>query len=461
MKLISALAGLVLATPLAFGESLEDIYRAARDNDPVLGAAVASREARKEIYPQARSALLPSVVVQGSRSRSRRSLGPQIDNDPRNATFGQLIEVPDQQFSDHNWSASLRQPIVDVSSWMGMFSAKALKEQAEWDYLAIEQNLYTRVAEIYLNVLRAQDRLESTIAEEEAVRRQLEQVQQRFDVGLVAITDVLESTAAYDSAVVRRIQANGDHGIFFEGLRTITGLNYDAIDRLSETLPIVDPDPRNEEQWVSVALAENPQIKSAGEAVTAAERDVKSRLSSHLPTVDGVATYSKSVSGGGGFFGNQVENTAYSLQATMPLFQGGFTHSRYKEARHRLAEARQRLLEREFVTNRDTRNLFRAVVTEVVRVRARLKAIQSSESALEATQTGYEVGTRNIVEVLQAQQRLFSSQFDYADSRYSYVLNLLRLKQSAGILDEVDLLELNQFMDSTNPVKKLTTLSAQ
>ena len=165
----------------------------------------------------------------------------------------------------------------------------------------------------------AHDRLEASVAEEEAIQRQLEQIQQRFDVGLVAITDVLESTAAYDNAVVRRIQADGDRYIFFEGLRTITGNSYDEISRVSEQLPIVDPDPRNEGQWVSVALAENPQIKSAQEAVKVSERTVKSRLATHLPTVDGLVNFNRSVSGGGGYFGNQIENRSFALSASVPL----------------------------------------------------------------------------------------------------------------------------------------------
>jgi outer membrane protein len=458
MKLLIAIFTF-FALSEAYTADLEDIYRAARDNDPVLGAAEASRDARKEAVPQARAALLPSMSVSGNRSRSRRDLGPRLDTNPTSPTFGQLSEYPSQNFSDHGWSAQLRQPVVNVSSWINWRSAKASVVQAEWDYLATEQSLYVRVAEAYLNVLRAHDRLEATVAEEEAIQRQLEQIQQRFNVGLVAITDVLESTAAYDNAVVRRIQADGDRYIFFEGLRTITGNSYDEINRVSEELPIVDPDPRNEDQWVSVALAESPQIKSAQEAVKVSERTVRSRLATHLPTVDGVVNFNRSVSGGGGYFGNQIENRSFALSASVPLFQGGATHSRYKEARARLNESRQRLIEREFTTTRDTRNLFRAVITDVVRVQARLKAIRSSESALEATQIGYEVGTRNIVEVLQAQQRLFSSQFDYADSRYNYLLNLLRLKQSTGVLEEIDLIELNQFIDQTDKVTKLTTLS--
>ena len=458
MKLLTSIV-LFLVLSDIHAATLEDIYRAARDNDPVLGAADANREARKEAVPQARAALLPTVSASGQRSRSRRDLGPRLDTNPTSPTYGQVSEMPSQNFSDHGWSAQLRQPVVNVSSWINWRTAKASVVQAEWDYISTEQNLYIRVADAYLNVLRAHDRLEASIAEEEAIQRQLEQIQQRFDVGLVAITDVLESTAAYDNAVVRRIQADGDRYIFFEGLRTITGNSYDEISRVSEQLPIVDPDPRNEDQWVSVALVENPQIKSAQESVKVSERTVKSRLSNHLPTVDGLVNFNRSVSGGGGYFGNQIENRSFALSASVPLFQGGATHSRYKEARARLNESRQRLIEREFTTTRDTRNLFRAVITDVVRVRARLKAIRSSESALEATQTGYEVGTRNIVEVLQAQQRLFASQFDYADSRYNYILNLLRLKQSTGVIEEIDLIELKQFMDQSNQVTKVTTLS--
>ena len=145
----------------------------------------------------------------------------------------------------------------------------------------------------------------------------------------------------------------------------------------------------------------------------------------------------------------------------MPIFQGGVVHSRFTEQRHRVQESKERLRERELTTARDTRNFFRAVMTDVARVEARVKAIKSRESALEAVRTGYEVGTRNIVELLQAQQNLFSSQYDYADSRYNYILDLLRLKQTTGVLSEDDILEISSYTDTSNPVRKLTTLSGR
>jgi outer membrane protein len=301
----------------------------------------------------------------------------------------------------------------------------------------------------------AQDLLEATQAAETAFKRQLEQVQQRFDVGLVAITDVLEAQAAADGAEVDRIQAEGDHDIFFETLRALTGVSYQQIDRLSETLPIVDPEPGNEAEWVQTALASNTGIKAAQEDLLAAQREHSSRRGAHLPTVDVVANYSDFETDSGFTFIGDTKTTTYSLQARLPIYQGGFTQSRVREARYRVVESEERLRDQEWTVTRDVRNLFQASVTDVVRVRARLKAIDSTESAVEAIQTGYEVGTRNIVDVLNAQQRLYASQFDYADSRYRYVLDLLLLKQRSGVLTSEDLVDLNKFTDPNDPVLRI------
>ncbi len=313
----------------------------------------------------------------------------------------------------------------------------------------------------YVDILRAQDLVESTRAEEAAVKRQLEQVQQRFDVGLVAITDVLEAKAAYDGTEVRRIQAEGDQSIFFETLRTLTGSSYAEIDRLGADLPIVDPEPIDPEQWVATALAENLTLMSAREQVEAAQRDLRARQSGHLPTVDALASYNHFDTEGISFLGNKINTTTYRLQVSLPIYQGGFTHSRAREARSRLLEAEERLREREWAVRRDTASLLRLVTTDVVRVASRIRAIRSAESALEATQTGYEVGTRNVVDVLLSQQRLYASQFDYADSRYRYVLDLMLLKQTAGVLVAADLAELNSFADATKPVTRIDRLTGQ
>ncbi len=448
----------------AWAENLSDVYDAATDHDPVLGAARAGYEATREVVPQARSQLLPNVSASASTNWNEFSFPGSafLDTDPGSPTFGQTFSLPEQEYNENSWQAQLRQPLVNLESWFALRSAKSTVEGAGKQLAATEQNLIVRVVQAYLNVLRAQDLLDSTTAEEAAVKRQLEQVQQRFDVGLVAITDVLEAQAAYDNSVVRRIQADGDHEIFFETLRTLTGINHESLDRLSEDLPILNPEPRAQEEWVSTALATNLAIAASEARLQAAERTLRARRAGHLPTIDATATHRRFNTNSPQFGVVQTpetETTVYGLQFNLPLYLGGFNHARRREAGALAEQARQELQDQRLTVSRDTRNLFQAVATDVVRVRARLKAIKSSQSALEATQTGYEVGTRNIVDVLQAQQRLFAAQFDYADSRYNYVLNLMRLKQAAGTLADPDLRELNAFTDPNDPVQRRHTLS--
>jgi outer membrane protein len=276
----------------------------------------------------------------------------------------------------------------------------------------------------------------------------------------------LDATAAYDNVVVRRIQAERDQGIRFEDLYSLTGASYSSVDRLSKDLPIVNPTTMDEEEWVALALANNPNVLASRQAHIAAERELRARQAGHLPTVDAIASYNEDVDhvqrlpGGQGYLGDETDTRVYALQLQLPIYQGGFTQSKVREARARLLEAQELVRYREWTVSRDTRNLLRAVTTDVIRVQARIKAIKSSESALEATQTGYEVGTRNIVDVLQAQQRLYLSQFDYADSRYNYVRDLMLLKQSSGTLTSADVATLNGYSDPQQPVHRLTSVSS-
>lgn len=455
------LAAAAFCASISQAADLTQAYKDSVDNDPVLGAAKDGYDATSELVPQTRSSLLPNVVVNAQGTENRRTLPGSrvVDTDPNSPTFGQQIPPGTTKFREHGWQAQLIQPLFDAEAWFVYKSSLARRDQAAYDFAATEQDLIVRVASAYLDVLRAEALLESTEAEEAAVKRQLEQVQQRFDVGLVAITDVLESTAAYDLAQVRRIQAQGDHDIFFETLATLTGVNYQEVERFSATLPIINPEPLDADQWVSTALDENYTVRAAQERLAAANQELKARISGHLPTVDAQVSYNSFVTHGSNFLGQKSELGTVGLRVQMPIYQGGFTSSRVREARSRTGEAREFLRGRQLVVERDTRNLLKAVTTDVVRVRARLRAIRSSESALEAIETGYEVGTRNIVDVLEAQRILYASQFDYAESRYNYVLNLLRLKQTAGTLTAKDIDDLNTFSDPNNPVERQVTLS--
>jgi len=467
MLLAASLSGVTasLLTSHAHAVDLSSVYDVARDNDPVIGAARAGYDARRQAAPQARSGLLPRLSVNGGTQWNERNfLVPSEIPFQANPTDPITLVDPDQNFNTHSWNAQLRQPVLNLANWHTWRSSKAQVKGAQWDLASTEQQLLVRVATAYLNVLRAQDLLDSSLAQETAVKRQLEQVQQRFDVGLVAITDVLESTAIYDNAVVQRIQADGDHDNFFNTLTTLTGESFTELSRLSEQLPIVSPAPASAEDWVAAALQSNYGILSANESLRAARRTLRARRADHLPTIDATVTTTHNVDDSSSFFGNsgtKINQDIYALEMSLPIYQGGFTSSRAREAKALFRQAAERLEEQQRNVARDVRNLYRAVTTDVVRVKARLKAIKSSESALEATQTGYEVGTRNIVDVLQAQQRLYSAQFDYADSRYSYILNLLRLKQSAGTLTPQDLADINAFMDATSTVRRLASLRAR
>ena len=450
-SLVALLVSAGLCCAPAQADDLVDVFVAAKDNDAVVGAARASYRADKERLPQARSALLPSIVANANTTKTETTIpGDQ-------SLQSQILR---KGYNDNGWNAQLRQPVLNLSGWFGYDSAKAFVKASSFALAAQEQDLIVRVAEAYLNILRTRDRLDTTNAEVTAVQRQLEQVQQRFDVGLVAITDVLESQAAYAAALVRQIQAETDHYISFETLRTLTGRDYDELATLSEQLPIVQPDPIDEDAWVNAALRSNLGVRAAIEQLTAAKSDARSRMSDYAPTVDATVTRTNNNNGNPltqQFSPEETETTVYGLQVTLPIFQGGRTTSRMREGRARAEQSREQLLNQRRTVVRNTRNLYKSVSTDVVRVQARLKAIRSAQSALEATQTGYEVGTRNIVDVLQAQQRLFDSQFAYADSRYNYLLNLLRLKQQTGLLGDADLEEINSFMDNGAPVTRIVS----
>jgi outer membrane protein len=459
--LVGVLTSIVLS-PSAFSTNLAEVYQSAVENDPVLGAAKEDYAARKEIVPQTRAALLPNVNVIGTLSNNRIDFpgADIVDTNPTSPTFGQHLHVDGDTYKQNSWQAQLVQPILDFPAYFNYRGAQARSKEAGYDYTAAEEALIFRVVQAYLNVLRSQDLVDSTSAEEAAVKRQQEQVQQRFDVGLVAITDVLDATAAYDNAVVQRIVAEGAQGIFFETLFTLTGITYDQIDRISAKLPIVNPVPIDEEVWVTAALANNPVVLASRQEQIAAQRDLRARQAGHLPTLDALASYNHLDSDTPTLLFGEQNTRTYALQMQLPIYQGGFTNSRVREARYRLLETGEQVRNREWTVSRDIRNLMREVAIDVSRVEARLKSIKSGESALEATQTGYEVGTRNIVDVLQAQQRLYLSQFELADARYQYMLDLMQLKQTAGVIVEADLMDLNSFADSTHPVRKIRSVTS-
>lgn len=438
----------------AFAVDLEQAYRDALENDPVLAGAIAANKISGENLWSGVSVLLPSLSANVNRGESdferKRGTG--------DSEIGDFIV--EGKSENASWSVSINQALFNAQAIFQFFALRDQIKAADWDLVATEQALVLRVAQAYLDVLQAQDSLESSVAAEEAVQRQLEQVQQRFDVGLVAITDVLDATASYDLAVVDTLSARSNHGIFFESLRTVTGVDYSELGKLTDELPIESPQPIDEEEWVRAAMAGSPQIQSAKAQWDAAKKSRRASLSYLLPTVrlSGSQSYREDPLS---VFTDQSTTTSVSISASVPLFSGGRNISQARTSAWQQERAKQLYIQSQLTVARDTRNLFRLVQRDVDRVSARYKSIQSSQAALEATQTGYEVGTRNIVEVLQAQQRLYQNVLAYATSRYTYVLNGLRLKQTVGSLSAEDLQQLNQYIDPTDTVTKIMSASGR
>jgi outer membrane protein len=436
-----ACAGLAWAeqAPLPIKTDLVAVYKEAADNNADLAAARADYQARREVVPQARAGLLPNLSAGADMSDTRS----EIDSPAFTRSRSGVV-----------YQASLSQPLFRADRWFQLQAAEAVNEQAALELSATEQDLILQSAETYFAVLRAQDNLASTKAEEAAFKRQLDQANERFDVGLSDKTDVLEAQAGFDTARANRIIAQRQVEDAFQALITLTNRDYQSIEGIQHSLPILAPTPNDAKAWVDTAAEQNLNLQASNYAVDAAEETLRQRKAGHAPTLDAVASYQKGDNDSLGFsntgipprFSGDAEQRTIGLQLNIPLYSGGLTSSQVREAYQRLSQTEQQResLRRQVVQN--TRNLHRAVNTDVETVQARKQSIISNQSALEATEIGYQVGTRNIVDVLDAQRQLYSSVRNYNDARYDYIINNLRLKQAAGTLSPADLEALGSFL---------------
>lgn len=426
--------------PLSTRTDLVSVYQEAVDNNADLAAARAQYGAQKEVVPQARAGLLPNLSAGADLNNSRTELDQPAMTATRSATV---------------YQATLSQPLFRADRWFQLQAAKSVNEHASLQLSATEQNMILQSAESYFNVLRSQDNLASTKAEEAAFKRQLDQSNERFDVGLSDKTDVLQSQASYDTARANRIIAQRQVEDAFEALITLTNRQYNSIQGIVHTLPILPPVPNDAKAWVDTAAKQNLNLLASNYAVDAAEDTLRQRKAGHAPTLDAIAQYKKGDNDGLGFtnpsptgqrYGGDAEQRTIGLQLSIPIYSGGLTSSQVRESYSQLTQTEQQRegLRRQVVEN--TRNLHRAVNTDVEQVQARRQSIISNQSAVEATEIGYQVGTRNIVDVLDAQRQLYTSVRNYNNARYDYILDNLRLKQAAGTLSPADLQDLSRYL---------------
>ncbi|MEZ5511379.1 MAG: TolC family outer membrane protein [Gammaproteobacteria bacterium] len=436
LTLLATLTALVTATAHAEVVTLKRTYELAQQNDPQWAAVKNQYMANQQVLEQSRAGLLPQAKLNGSYSQE------ELDVDG----------VDTFDYDTTGYSASIVQPLFRLENWHSYQRGKALNSQYEAEYLRNAEDFYLRVVTRYLEVLRARANLTFRKGEEEAISRQLEQSKQRFEVGLVAITDVHEAQAAYDSAVSARIAAESDLFVALRILETLTGTKIDDVSDIAESLPVVPPQPLDLNQWIERSLANNSTLQAAVFAAQAAEQDYRVKRAGHAPTLDLVGSYAHNTSDAPlsfqqpGIDTPDTTATTISLQLEIPLYSGGLTSASQRQSKYLSLAARdtENYARRQVI--QDATNFYQLVVANVAQVNARKQSQTSARVALDATQAGYEAGTRTIVDVLSVQRNLFQAQRDYINARFDYILNSLRLKQVAGMLTEQELLALEQWI---------------
>jgi outer membrane protein len=433
----SLLVLLWLAVPLpGLADDMLSVYQLAVQSDPQLQAAKASYQATLEVIPQSRAALLPNLGATGVVTRDRYhnrspSAGEPENSYATNKTFG----------------AQLTQAIYQRESFLKLEQTDSVVAQSKAQLTAAEQDLVLRVATRYFLVLGAQDNLAFVKGDKDAIGRTLDQAQQRFDVGLSAITDVLEARARYDIAVSDEINAEKLLADAREALREVTGVEPGTLEVLQPEIPLIPPDPAVEEKWVTVATDKNPLLLAARAATETARQEIDIQRSGHYPTVDLTADYAWRNNDFGGFGISQERNdSSIGVQMTLPLYTGGLVSANTRQSQHQFTQAQETQVQQRRATERQARDTFRGVMTGISKVTSLKQAVLSNEKALEAAEAGFDVGTRTIVDVLDTQRDLLSAKRDHARSRYDYLLDVLRLKQAAGSLEEDDLRLINALL---------------
>ena len=439
-------------------ENLKDIYETAVAQDPVIASARATYRANAEAKTQGKAALLPQISATGSYSDSTYKVSDL-----------QSFFVQDNRTETDlkRYSLNLTQSLFDLPAWYRFQQGKDLSDSAEAQFASDQQDLIIRVSEAYFNVLRSFDNHITRQAEERAIKRQLDQTRERYQVGLVPITEVHEAQAAFDEATVDALESQGSLRISFEDLKVLTGGDHVVLAGLDENFSADVPTPSNSDAWVGFSLENNFQLKVAALAKEAAANNAKANKYKHLPRVSLVLGYDKDESSGTqtgvsgvkipGFTDNALDATSRSIDretdsaaiqinVSMPIYSGGLIHSQRRQSAFQANSADQNYISIKRNTVQSARSLHHQVTTNSARVQARAQSIVSAASALEATEAGYEVGTRNIVDVLLAQRTLFRAQRNYSNARYDFIISMMMLKKVAGQLSPDDIYQLNAWL---------------
>jgi len=419
-------------------ETLIELYQLAVQNDPKLKIAYQERVAVREKKHLASAPLAPEVILGANATETLQTENWLIGNDRESTTIG--------------YDVTLRYPLYRRNLNIALEQVDSEIKQADAKYESARQALMAKLASRYFDVLAANDNLKFTVSAKKAFKQQLEEALIRFEVGLLSITDVEEAKAAYDLTVSDEILAQNQIDNALESLREVTGRYHRVLATLKEKTPLLPPNPADVNKWTVMALEQNPDVLATQFAIETAYKEIAKERAANLPTIDLVAkhSYNDVFRGDDNPPGTLTTSNSVGIQLNYFLFEGGGIRSRTKIAQVRRIQAVDKLEEQRRATQLQTRQAYWNLLSNISRVKALKQALISSETALKATQKGFEVGTRTSVDVVKAQRDLLRAQSDYSKVRYDYVVSTVLLKQAAGSLNEEDLVAINKWLQNLN-----------
>lgn len=437
MSLIFATS--LLPTPVfaeVLPQSLVDIYNQALLNDPTLASALSSNQAAQEIIEQGKALYRPVVNFTAGGNASRTDISF--------IGTGVPFRRGAHTFEGYNYGVEARQPLYRKENLVRMAQTKTQVSQADKQLHLTQQALILRTTQAYFEVLIAQDKITLMTAQKSAIVRQLDQAKAFYDAGSATITDVNEAQARYDLIVAQEIAAMNEHQIAKRALQAITGEIPQSLATVKANIKTNTLE-QSMDKWLEVAVQNNLSIQIQQDALTFSEQEIERAKAGYLPTLDAVASYNENYANNGAYgFGSDLKTATIGVQLLVPLYQGGDTGSRVRQAVLNKQKAQDDVDIARRQMELDTQRAYLNLSTGIAQVKAYEQVLVSSQIQLDSTKLGYDVGVRTSVDVLNAQQQLFSAKRDLLQARYSYLVNIIRLKAVSGIVTEADLVDINQ-----------------
>jgi outer membrane protein len=440
-----ALLTLPVAAQTEQRQNLLEIYQQAVASDPTLAAARSANKATQERLAQARAQFFPTISFSMDASRSNTDIRYLSNRNNPFRTGGQ------ESFDTFGYGVDARQPIFRKQNHDQYDQAKLRVLQSDLELIQAQQDLMLRVSKAYFDVLLASDNIDLINAQKAAISGQLEQAQANFEVGTATITDVNEAQARYDLILAQEIAALNQLETARRALQAILGDLPPPLAGVNPDIEVTPPQPLDMEQWVEIARQNNLNLNIQQRAFEIAAEEVELQNAGHYPVLDAVGRYNdERASGSANGFGSDLESSQIGLQLQIPIYQGGLVNARVREAVALRQQAQENLEAARRKAELETRTAYLNLTGNVAQVHALEQALNSSRTQLESTQLGYEVGVRTSVDVLNAQQQLYTAQRDLLQARYNYLQSVLQLKAATGLIDESDLADLSQRLISTS-----------